>query len=114
MLADPLPRKRSILPPLAVESLAMERKLPERLMLSASNEETAAAARCLVRFFFVAFLHLAARLCDLVARHFLAAALAVPPGAACATAERLSTTTAASARLHSRRVADMRVYLSRR
>src|SRR5881392_337072 len=76
-LADELPENRRALPALAVESLSTDTLELERDMLSASKELTAAEERRFVRcFFFVTVLHLAARLCDFVTRHFLAAALA--------------------------------------
>src|SRR4051812_36165550 len=102
-LADELPENRRALPALAVESLTTDRLELERDMLSASKELTAAEERRFVRCFFVTFLHLAARLCDPVTRHFLAAALADACGEAWAMAAMLSAIAAANTPLMRRR-----------
>jgi hypothetical protein len=101
------------LPALAVESLTTATLELERDMLSASNELTAAEERRFVRCFFLTVLHLAARLCDFVTRHFFAAAFADAWGDACAMAARESTITAAKTPLIRRRGwGVMRGYLS--
>src|SRR4051794_3538189 len=102
-LADELPANRRALPALAVESLTTDTLELERDMLSASNELTAAEERRFVRGFFVTFLHLAARLCDLVTRHFFAAAFADACGEASAMAARLNAIAAANTPLMRRR-----------
>src|SRR6185312_7709530 len=118
-LADELPVNRRALPALAVESLTTPTLELERDMLSASNELTAAEERRFVRCFRFCFLflatvlHLAARLCDFVTRHFLAVFLVTAWGEACATATSDSAITAARSPLIKRRGwGVMRGYLS--
>src|SRR5690348_15086794 len=114
-LADELPANRRALPPLAVESFTTPALELERDMLSASNELTAAEERRFVRcFFFLAtVLHLDARLCDLVTRHFFAVFLLTAWGEACAMAASDSAITAAKSPLIKRRGwGVMRGYLS--